>query len=61
MGLMFGFVAILLRRSGIVGLGLLMLVENLVPVIPSELILPMAGFEAANGRLEPLGAFLLAT
>ena len=38
-----------------------MLVENLVPIIPSELILPLAGFQAARGQFSPLMATLAAT
>src|SRR5688500_15181951 len=32
------------------GVALLMLLENVFPPIPSELIMPMAGFAAASGR-----------
>jgi membrane protein DedA with SNARE-associated domain len=38
-------------RSGYVGVLLLMLAENVVPPIPSELIMPLAGFTAARGQL----------
>jgi membrane protein DedA with SNARE-associated domain len=48
---MFTLVANLIARTGIGGVFLLMVAENLLPVIPSELILPMAGFEAAQGRM----------
>jgi membrane protein DedA with SNARE-associated domain len=34
---------------GILGIGLLMFVENVFPSIPSELIMPLAGFSAARG------------
>ncbi len=33
-----------------------MLAENLVPIIPSELILPFAGFEASRGGFSPVAA-----
>lgn len=36
---------------GYVGIGLLMLLENIFPPIPSELIMPMAGFAVIQGRL----------
>lgn len=35
---------------GILGIGLLMFVENVFPPIPSELIMPLAGFSAARGE-----------
>lgn len=37
---------------GYLGIGLLMFLENLFPPIPSELIMPLAGFSAAKGTLE---------
>lgn len=33
------------------GIGLLMFLENLFPPIPSELIMPLAGFTSAQGKL----------
>ena len=41
----------LLTRSGYLGVTLLMFAENLFPPIPSELIMPLAGFFAARGTL----------
>jgi membrane protein DedA with SNARE-associated domain len=38
-------------QSGYVGIFLLMFAENLFPPIPSELIMPLAGFVAARGEL----------
>ncbi|MGC1481738.1 MAG: DedA family protein [Chthoniobacterales bacterium] len=40
---------------GYVGIALLMILENVFPPIPSELIMPVAGFEAANGKLSLWG------
>jgi membrane protein DedA with SNARE-associated domain len=34
------------------GIGLLMFLENLFPPIPSELIMPLAGFTIAQGKME---------
>lgn len=34
------------------GIGLLMFLENLFPPIPSELIMPLAGFTAFQGKME---------
>lgn len=41
--------------AGLLGVFLLMLAENLFPPIPSELIMPLAGFSAARGQLSLLG------
>jgi membrane protein DedA with SNARE-associated domain len=38
-------------RLGGIGVGLLIFLENLVPPIPSEAILPLAGFRARTGAL----------
>lgn len=40
-----------ITAGGALGVALLMFIENLFPPIPSELIMPLAGFEAAAGRL----------
>ncbi|OKH20779.1 DedA family protein [Chroogloeocystis siderophila] len=37
---------------GYVGIGLLMFLENLFPPIPSELIMPLAGFTVARGQMQ---------
>ena len=37
---------------GYLGIGLLMFLENLFPPIPSELIMPLAGFNIAMGKME---------
>ena len=39
---------------GYAGIALLMLAENLFPPLPSELIMPFAGFLAARGELSPV-------
>lgn len=39
---------------GYFGVALLMMAENLFPPLPSELIMPFAGFLAARGELNPL-------
>src|SRR3546814_17168577 len=46
---MFAFITNLIGQAGYFGILLLMLVENLFPPMPSELIMPFAGYEAANG------------
>jgi membrane protein DedA with SNARE-associated domain len=42
----------LVESTGYAGIAILMLVENLFPPIPSELIMPLAGFAAARGDLD---------
>ena len=46
--------------SGYLGIALLMLLENVFPPIPSELVLPFAGYVAATGKLHPVGVLLSA-
>lgn len=48
---MFDWVTGIVERTGYFGVTLLMFVENLFPPIPSELIMPLAGFTAARGDL----------
>jgi membrane protein DedA with SNARE-associated domain len=40
-----------MQALGYWGIGLLMFLENLFPPIPSELIMPLAGFTAAQGKM----------
>jgi membrane protein DedA with SNARE-associated domain len=47
--------------GGYLGLAALILVENLFPPIPSELILPLAGFYVGTGELHYVWAVLAAT
>ncbi|WP_435169132.1 DedA family protein [Falsirhodobacter sp. 1013] len=56
---MFDFITGFLEATGLWGVALLMFMENLFPPIPSELILPLAGFNAAQG-LQSLWATILA-
>ena len=41
----------LIDSTGYAGLALLMFLENILPPIPSELIMPLGGFTAAQGEL----------
>jgi membrane protein DedA with SNARE-associated domain len=41
----------LIEQSGYLGVGFLMFLETLFPPIPSEVIMPVAGVAAANGKL----------
>jgi membrane protein DedA with SNARE-associated domain len=38
-------------RLGEIGVGLLIFLENLIPPVPSEVILPLAGFRSSTGAL----------
>lgn len=51
----------IMEAVGPVGVGLAVFAENIFPPIPSEVILPLAGFTAANGAFTPLAALLWAT
>jgi len=50
-----------ITEMGYVGIFLVMLAESLFPPIPSELIIPFAGFAAANGDLNLVGVLATAT
>jgi len=56
-----GVAADVIDALGEVGVGLLVLAENLFPPIPSELVLPLAGFLAAQGRLSLTLTIIAAT
>lgn len=47
--------------AGYVGLFAAMVVENVFPPIPSEVVLPLAGFETARGELSFIGVLIAAT
>lgn len=49
---MTGFVADVLAALGEVGVGLLALAETVFPPMPSEVILPLAGYLAERGRMD---------
>lgn len=51
----------LMDSMGYLGILLLMILENLFPPIPSELIMPSAGFAAARGDLKLVGVVLAGT
>ena len=58
---MTGWAEDLLLGGGYVLLALLILLENLFPPIPSELLLPLAGSRVASGDFDYLGAVAAAT
>ena len=48
------------RSMGLVGVALLMFAENLFPPIPSELVVPLAGYLSVNGKMSVLGVIVAA-
>jgi membrane protein DedA with SNARE-associated domain len=48
-------------RLGAAGVGLLILLENIVPPVPSEVILPLAGFRARTGGVNVVAVWPAAT
>ncbi len=50
-----------IRDLGLLGLVALMFVENVFPPIPSEVVLPLAGFFVARGELSFVGVLLAST
>lgn len=50
-----------LGQSGYLGIAALMFLENLFPPIPSELIMPSAGYSAGQGRLSLIGVIASGT
>ncbi|MBJ7579223.1 DedA family protein [Devosia sp. MC532] len=50
-----------ISELGYLGIFLVMLAESIFPPIPSELIIPFAGFAAANGDLSLAGVLITAT
>ncbi|MFF3375299.1 DedA family protein [Streptomyces sp. NPDC002680] len=55
------WVADLMDTLGAPGAGLAIALENLFPPLPSEVILPLAGFAASTGRMSLLAALLWTT
>lgn len=54
---MVDFITYMIERLGYAGVALLMLIETLIPPIPSELIMPLVGVAAARGDM----SFAMAT
>ena len=56
-----GWVENVVDEVGAVGLAFVMFLENVFPPIPSEIVLPLAGFYVEDGRLGFLEALVSAT
>lgn len=50
-----------MQSMGYLGIALLMFLENLFPPIPSELIMPLAGFTASKGDMQLIPAIAAGT
>lgn len=55
------WIGYVMETFGSVGLAVLLLAENLFPPIPSELVLPLAGFFVERGELSFVGALVGST
>ncbi len=51
----------IMNALGYPGIALIMLAENLFPPIPSELVMPLAGFLVAQGQFNFLGSIIAGT
>jgi len=51
----------LIEQTGYLGVGFLMFLETIFPPIPSEIILPFAGFSASQGDVNVILAWVAAT
>lgn len=56
-----GWVVDVIAAFGVIGVGLLVALENVLPPIPSEVVLPVAGYLASQDRLSLLAAIVAAT
>ncbi|MDF1586781.1 DedA family protein [Marinimicrococcus flavescens] len=58
---MFDWITGFVEQSGYLGIAFLMLAENVFPPVPSELIMPLAGYTAASGKLNMAGVVAAGT
>ncbi|MGI5163374.1 DedA family protein [Spirillospora sp. CA-253888] len=56
-----GWATDLMEKLGAPGAGLAIALENLFPPLPSEVILPLAGFTAAQGKMSLVAALIWTT
>jgi membrane protein DedA with SNARE-associated domain len=61
MGRMLQWISRTMDAMGYLGVVLLMFLENVFPPIPSELVMPLAGFTAAQGKLTLWGVIIAGT
>lgn len=58
---MFDWIVSFMEGAGPFGVGFLMFLENVFPPIPSELVMPLAGFTAARGETSLVAVILAGT
>ncbi|KQI67820.1 alkaline phosphatase [Loktanella sp. 3ANDIMAR09] len=58
---MFDFITRMIDTLGALGVGVVMFLENVFPPIPSELVMPLAGFQAAQGQVSLIAIFVMGT
>lgn len=58
---MFDWVVAVVVAGGLIGVAFLMFAENVLPPIPSEVVMPLAGFAAAQGHLSLPGVVAAGT
>lgn len=58
---MSAWILAIIEKLGLVGVALMMFLENLFPPIPSELIMPMAGFASAMGSMSLVAVIMAGT
>lgn len=58
---MFDWIVGIIAGSGYFGIFFLLILENIFPPIPSELIIPLAGYSAAQGHLNFFLVIMVAT
>ncbi|WP_344589558.1 DedA family protein [Actinomadura vinacea] len=56
-----GWATDLMEKLGALGAGLAIALENIFPPLPSEVILPLAGFTAAQGKMNLVAALVCTT
>ncbi|MDO4427700.1 MAG: DedA family protein [Moraxella sp.] len=55
------WVLVMMDKLGLLGVTLMMFLENVFPPIPSELIMPAAGFAASQGQMSLLAVIIAGT
>ncbi|NDW03251.1 DedA family protein [Jiella pacifica] len=55
------FVRNIMDTFGVFGIGMLMFLENIFPPIPSELIMPLAGYQATQGSMSIVAVIISGT
>ncbi len=58
---MSAWILVIMDKLGLMGVTLMMFLENVFPPIPSELIMPMAGFASAMGNMNIIAVIVAGT